>query len=123
MAWSISCRYLRASSRIKQFAGPLDAFEEIRVSDSAQYDEVDRSAEQCLEVGLQPEKVLGVLARAKWRKVDEEVDVAFRAQGARRSGPEKLQAAHMVPTAQRLDLGTQVFELIDHRTMLRWPLP
>jgi len=104
MAWSTSCRYLRASSRIKQFAGPLDAFQKIRIPDSAQYDEIDRSADQCLEVGLQPEIVLGVLALAKWCKVDEEVDVALRAQRARRSRPEKLQAAHMVPTAQRLDL-------------------
>ncbi len=71
---------------------------------------------------MQPEIVLGVLALAKWRKVDEEIDVAFWALCARRSRPEKLQAAHVVPSAQRLDLGTHVFELIDHRVMLRWPL-
>jgi hypothetical protein len=29
----------------------------------------------------------------------------------------------MVPTAQCLDLGTPVFELIDHGAMLRRPLP
>jgi hypothetical protein len=57
---------LRASSRLQQFAGPLDAFHEIRISDRAQSDEIDRSADQCLEVGVQlPELALGVLAPAK----------------------------------------------------------
>jgi len=43
---------------MKQYAGPPAALQKIRIRDSAQYDEIDRSAGQCLEVGLQPEIAL-----------------------------------------------------------------
>jgi hypothetical protein len=43
---------------MKQCAGPPAALQKIRIRDSAQYDEIDRSAGQCLEVRLQREIVL-----------------------------------------------------------------
>lgn len=72
----MSKRYLRTSGGFKeQDPAGLDRVAEVRVPDGAGLDEVNSNSEEDLEILLQPEEVIRVLARGHRLELHQEIDI------------------------------------------------